>query len=147
MESAERRSPHTIIFRYGTERSRLFGTIKRPVAKVYVRDASGNWVPCFMYIDSGADFTIIPYRFGLMLGLRLEGPVEEVYGIGGGIPIIIKRLELKIGDVIINARVGWSLREDVPFLLGRMDVFNEFNIEFREREERVIFKHPPSEHE
>jgi len=100
-----------------------------------------------MYIDSGADFTIIPYRFGLMLGLRLEGPVEEVYGIGGGIPIIIKRLELKIGDVIINARVGWSLREDVPFLLGRMDVFNEFNIEFREREERVIFKHPPSEHE
>ena len=147
MESTERGGPHTIIFRYRTERSRLFGTIKRPVAKVYVRDVSGNWVPCFMYIDSGADFTIIPYRFGLMLGLRLEGPVEEVYGIGGGIPIIIKRLELKIGDVIINARVGWSLREDVPFLLGRMDVFNEFNIEFREREEKIIFKYPPSEQE
>ena len=147
MESTERGGPHTIIFRYRTERSRLFGTIKRPVAKVYIRDVSGNWVPCFMYIDSGADFTIIPYRFGLMLGLRLEGPVEEVYGIGGGIPIMIKRLELKIGGVIINARVGWSLREDVPFLLGRMDVFNEFNIEFREREEKVIFKCSQSEQE
>jgi len=82
-----------------------------------------------------------------MLDLRLEGPIEEVYGIRGEMLIIIKRLELKIGDVIINARVGWSLREDVPFLLGRMDVFNEFSIEFREREEKVIFKHPPSEHE
>jgi len=100
-----------------------------------------------MYIDSGADLTIIPYRFGLMLGLRLEGPVEEVHGIGGGIPIIIRRIELKIGDVIINARVGWSLREEVPFLLGRMDVFNKFDIEFREREEKVIFKHPPGERE
>ena len=147
MEGAEGRSPHTIIFRYRTERSRLFGTIKRPVAKAYIRDVHGNWVPCFIYIDSGADLTIIPYRFGLMLGLRLEGPVEEVHGIGGGIPIIIRRIELKIGDVIINARVGWSLREEVPFLLGRMDVFNKFDIEFREREEKVIFKHPPGERE
>jgi len=59
-----------------------------------------------MYIGSGADLTIIPYRFGLMLGLRLEGSVEEVHGISGGIPIIIRRLKLKISDVIVNARVG-----------------------------------------
>jgi len=98
-----------------------------------------------MYIDSGADLTIIPYRLGLMLGLRLEGPIEEVHGIGGGIPIIIRHLELRIGDVVISARVGWSLREDVPLLLGRMDVFSEFDIEFREREEKVVFRHPLTE--
>jgi len=100
-----------------------------------------------MYIDSGADLTIIPYKFGLMLGLKLEGSVEEVHGIGGGIPIIIRSLQLKIGDVIINAKAGWSLREDVPFLLGRMCIFNKFNIEFRESEEKIIFRHLPSKQE
>ena len=63
MEGAERRSAHTIVFfRYRTERSRIFGSIKRPAAKVYIRGLNGDWAPCFMYIDSGADFTIIPYR-------------------------------------------------------------------------------------
>jgi len=100
-----------------------------------------------MYIDSGADLTIIPYKFGLMLGLKLEGTVEEVHGIGGGIPIIIRSLQLKIGDVTINAKVGWSLREDVPFLLGRMDIFNQFNIEFGESEEKIIFSRLSSEQE
>ena len=37
------------------------------------------------------------------------------------------------------ARVAWSLTEDVPLVLGRLDVFNEFDIFFKEREEKVIF--------
>ena len=42
--------------------------------------------------------------------------------------------------MVLSARVGWSLREDVPFLLGRMGVFDRFSIEFREHEEKVVFR-------
>jgi len=41
----------------------------RPVAKVYLKTEFDEWLPCFMYIDSGADFALVPYKFGLMLGL------------------------------------------------------------------------------
>ena len=97
-------------------------------------------MPCFMYIDSGADFTLIPYRLGLSLGMEMEKEVEEVYGVGGGIPVVIKLLTMKLGDISLNVRVGWSLREDIPIILGRLDVFDKFDIEFREKEGEVIFK-------
>ncbi len=47
---------------------------------------------------------------------------------------------MKINDIILNVRIGWSLREDVPFILGRLDVFDKFHIEFREDENVVVFQ-------
>lgn len=47
---------------------------------------------------------------------------------------------MKLGDISLNVRVGWSLREDIPIILGRLDVFDKFDIEFREKEGEVIFK-------
>ncbi len=141
MEGSEGRGAHTIIFRYRSEGSGIFGSIKRPVAKVYFKTIKEEWLPCFMYIDSGADFTLVPYRFGLMLGFEVEKTVHEIYGVGGGIPVILKPASMKINRVTLNIRIGWSLREDVPFILGRLDVFDKFNIQFREKEEMVIFEH------
>ena len=44
--------------------------------------------------------------------------------------MIIKTIEMRIGDYAMNARVAWSLEEDVPALLGRMDVFNDTKVSF-----------------
>jgi len=140
VEGPPGRDAHTITFRYRAEKSKIFGVIKRPVAKVYLKTELNEWLPCFMYIDSGADFTLIPYKFGLMLGLKIEEKMQEVYGVGGGIPVILKSTSMKINDLVLDVRIGWSLREDVPFILGRLDVFDKFHIEFRENEDTVIFQ-------
>lgn len=126
-------------FKYRIERSEILGGIRRPVAKVHFK-TRGEWLPCYMYIDSGADFTLIPYRFGLMLGFKMEGEVSEIYGVGGGIPVIVRSASIRIDNFEFDIRVGWSLREDVPFILGRLDVFDKFNVEFREKEEKVTFE-------
>jgi len=140
VESPKGRNAHTITFRYRSEKSEIFGAVKRPVAKVYFKTDEGKWLPCFMYIDSGADFTLIPYRFGLMLGFEIKKKVHEIYGVGGGIPVILKPALMRINDAMLNVRMGWSLREDVPFILGRLDVFDKFNVQFREKEGMVIFE-------
>jgi len=140
VESPEGRDPNTVTFNYRTEKSKPLGKIKRPVAKVYFKTRSEKWLPCFMYIDSGADFTLIPYRFGLMLGLKMEKGVTEIYGVGGGVPVLLKSTSMKVGEITLSTRVGWSLREDVPFILGRLDVFDKFNVHFRQKEGKVIFE-------
>jgi len=140
VEGSKGRNAHTITFKYRSEKSEIFGAVKRPVAKVYFKTHEGKWFPCFMYIDSGADFTLIPYRFGLMLGFEIEKKVHEIYGVGGGIPVILKSALMRINGKMLNIRIGWSLREDVPFILGRLDVFDKFNVEFREKEESVTFE-------
>jgi hypothetical protein len=140
VEGSEGRNSYTVTFGYRSEKSDIFGAVKRPVAKVYFKDHENRWVPCFMYIDSGADFTLIPYRFGLMMGFEVEKKVHETYGVGGGIPVILKSALMRINENVLNVRIGWSLREDVPFILGRLDIFDKFNVEFREKEERVIFE-------
>ena len=143
MEGAQGRSPHTVTFRYRRENSEILGVIKRPVAKIYFGNKGNSWLPCYMYIDSGADFTLVPYKFGLMLGFEIEKKISEVYGVGGGIPVVLKSASIRISDIVLKVRVGWSLREDVPFILGRLDVFRKFNVNFMEKEEKVVFEPVP----
>jgi hypothetical protein len=61
-------------FRYRPERSHL-GTIYRPVATVIVVHKE-IVIELPLYIDSGADISMIPYRFGK--ALRLERTPETV---------------------------------------------------------------------
>jgi hypothetical protein len=51
---------------------------------------------------------------------------------------MIKTVKIKIGERIIDARIAWSLIEDVPLLLGRVDIFKLFTIYF-EKEKRTVF--------
>ncbi len=119
-------------FRYRKEYSKLFGTVYRPVAEVYFKDAEGKDLISFMYVDSGADITLLPRELGENLDLTIEEEkIQEISGVGGGsIPVIIKTIEMRIGDHAMNARVAWSLEEDVPALLGRMDIFNGTKVSF-----------------
>lgn len=121
-----------ITFRYRKEHSNLFGTVYRPIAEVYFKDVEGKDLISFMYVDSGADITLLPRELGENLGLLIEEEeIQEISGVGGGsIPVIIKTIEMRIGDHAMNAMVAWSLEEDVPALLGRIDVFNDTRVSF-----------------
>lgn len=95
-----------------------------------------------LYIDSGADISMIPYRFGKALRLRRtrRDRVREIRGITGrGVPYIVKRLTFVLNQRRVAVRVAWSMREEVPLLLGRMDLFEKFRITFDERKRVVNF--------
>jgi hypothetical protein len=44
--------------------------------------------------------------------------------------MMVKTLEVKFGEKIFNAKVAIALVEDVPYILGREDIFDEFKIYF-----------------
>ena len=94
------------------------------------------------YLDSGADMTLLPLSFAKALGIKIEDEqVKEIRGIGdSAVSVIIKEVEIKIGDENLKANVGIALIEEVPYLLGRKDVFNKFRIIFEEYNERIILE-------
>ncbi len=117
-------------FDFKKEESRIFGPILRPVARVILINNEKE-LPEHLYVDSGADISIIPKSVGDWLGFNVEKEdlITEIKGIGErGVPIIIKKVKMKIGEKEFESRIAWALIEDVPLLLGRTDVFNLFDI-------------------
>ena len=95
-----------------------------------------------MYIDSGADISMIPYRFGKALRFEQTSKdrIRRIRGIAGrSVPYLVKRLTFVFGRRKLSARVASSMTEEVPLLLGRMDVFDKFRITFDERKRVVDF--------
>lgn len=99
-------------------------------------------VNIFMLLDSGADVSLIPYSLGETLGLELDmSKHSEVHGIGeGSVPYILSSVRLNIEDVELPMRIGWALIEEVPFILGRLDLFRNFSVEFREFDNKIILE-------
>lgn len=127
-------------FSFKKENSRVFGLISRPVARITLINGTER-VPELVYVDSGADVTLIPRSVGELLNFKVEAgdKIEEIKGIGEqGIPVVIKKVKIKIGERLIDARIAWSLIEEVPLLLGRVDIFRLFNITF-EKEKKTVF--------
>ncbi len=94
-----------------------------------------------MYIDSGADISLIPRQLGEALGfVATKRDTQEIRGIGEkSVPVIISAVKMKIGRKVLDARIAWSLVDDVPFILGRMDVFDAFTVTFDQRRGIVDF--------
>jgi hypothetical protein len=120
--------------------SLALGEIKRPIADISIQTRNGKWIKFRPFIDSGADISIIPHSVGQYLGFEMEDKIVEFGGVSGKhLPVIIKRIKMKIGDIEIEPRVGWALVEGAPPLLGRLDIFDKFHITFQEEDEVVIF--------
>lgn len=127
-------------FDFREEESRIFGTILRPVAEVIFINNNKEVLES-VYVDSGADISLIPKSVGDTLGFEIEktDTIIEIKGIGErGVPIIIKKIKMKIGDKILDTRIAWALIEEVPLLLGRLDVFKLFNVCFKKNKKTVF---------
>jgi hypothetical protein len=130
-----------IKFRYRKEFSQITGTILRPVAEIFL-EAKGKRLEVAMYIDSGADICMIPLHLGKALGFRQSAKDEilEIKGVSGsGVPYILKRCHLVLNHKRIPIRLAWALIDEVPLLLGRLDIFPKFKITFDEKAESIIF--------
>jgi len=131
-----------IKFRYRKEPSQITGTTLRPVAEVLL-EAGREKIELAMYIDSGADITMVSLELGKALGFK-QSPNDEILEIkgvsGSGVPYILKKANLLINGITLPIRLAWALIEEVPLLLGRLDIFPKFKITFDEKNELVIFQ-------
>lgn len=121
--------------------SEQFGTIWVPTVTVEIKYQESS-LSCEMLVDAGAYLSMIPYQVGIELGLTISNDeVMEAGGAGGAsIPHVVKEVELQIGAYSIQSRIGWALTDEIPLLLGRLDVFDEFDIEFSQSRHKITFR-------
>jgi len=133
-------------FAYQRTRSTIYRTLFRPVARVYLRASRGPWLPHVMLVDSGADFTLLPRTIGQILGLRKSSADQwhRAGGVTGEIWVTMRRMRMRIGPHEFTADVGWAQEDGTPLLLGRADVFELFDVRFRQSDRVVDFL--PSRH-
>ncbi len=127
--------------KFKKERSK-FGVIYRPLTKVILQKGKFS-VEVSMLIDSGADISMIPFRFGKAIGFRQEkkDEISEVQGISGaGVPYIIKNVIMILNGKRLNVRIAWALVEEVPILMGRLDIFDKFKIIFDQQKGWIVFE-------
>ena len=93
-------------------------------------------------IDSGADISTINYNFGLEIGLTKEKHdyIFQVEGIGGTMDYILKNIQIEIDGNRLQIPVAWLQNKELAdVIIGREIVFDMFDIEFKQKDEKIIF--------
>ncbi len=122
-------------FKFARENSSSLGFVYRPIAKVGLKDANGDMFELSMLVDSGADISILSKRIGDIMGVDVEQGEAKVFrGIVGEMMAYVHKISLFIDGEEVETRVAFALSE-VPNLLGRLDIFKNFEISFRKEEE------------
>ncbi|NYZ76301.1 retroviral-like aspartic protease [Candidatus Micrarchaeota archaeon] len=104
-------------------------------------------------VDSGADVSAISKDLADILGVDLAGKQEEVVGIGGKVPSVRTRIDASIRNAherytfTLNVMVVLDEKIEFGILLGRRDFFENFDVTFRENEEKIILKKVPPRHD
>jgi hypothetical protein len=96
-----------------------------------------------MLVDSGADFSLIPKDLGLILGyeLAIAETLSQAEGIGGCVSYALRNIEIQLDSHIFTAPVAWMQTEAYQdILLGREVVFDLFDVEFKQADEKIVFK-------
>ena len=131
-----------IRFHYRKETSAVLGTVLRPVTDVVLESGSLK-VEAALYIDSGADITMVPLGLGKALGFKQheDDEIREIKGVsGGGVPYLPRKAFMTLDGKRLKIRLAWALIEEVPLLLGRLDIFPKFVIVFDEKQASIIFR-------
>jgi predicted aspartyl protease len=122
----------------------IFDYFKYPVipVKFYYKDKETPIIDALL--DSGGDFIVIPIPIARYLGLKLKkaGSVDTA----GGTTVLFKAtLSMTIGKrgktvTYHNIQIHVSNRNDIPVLLGRHPIFEDYEIIFKKRDNQLILK-------
>jgi len=97
-------------------------------------------------LDSGADISVLPLEVGQQLGLDLTKNKGPCGGIGGEVETAEDHVRVKIAQghenytFEIPVKVVLDPKSNIPVLIGREGFFEEFEITFDERRERISLK-------
>ena len=95
-------------------------------------------------LDSGGDFIVIPMPIAKYLGLRLQkaGAVDTAGGTTSlykaSLDMIIKSKEKTV--TYSNIQIHVSGRNDIPVLLGRQPIFEDYEITFNKQKNQLILR-------
>jgi len=100
---------------------------------VLIKAEDGKWHALTMHIDSGADASVLNRSFGELFGHNIKrGKRIQMKGFGEEVIIAyIHTMDIKIGRHIVKAKVAVAENDKVPNVLGREDIFNLFEIQFK----------------
>jgi len=121
--------------------SSCFGRVAKPIARVFLLRVSGDWQEYLPEVDSGVVVSYFNKDDCEWLGLNLkEGDFCRLSGIGGSsVDCYIHKVRMRIGHEEITARVAFSDAPKHDLLLGRLDVFDNFEIDFQGKNLITIF--------
>ena len=84
-------------------------------------------------LDTGSSVNVLPYSVGIQLGAVWEELTTSVQLAGNLAPVEARGLVIsaQVSDFApVRLVFAWSLKDDVPLLLGRMNFFLEFDVCF-----------------
>ena len=96
-----------------------------------------------MLVDSGADISTISLQIGQDMGLeRFENEVVDLAaGVNGTVEYVLRKVKMTLKGHTFMAPVARLLNPDCDdLLLGREVVFDLFDIEFKQKDETILFK-------
>lgn len=117
------------------------GKILDPLILLPMKTQIG-WYDTLFLLDSGADTTMLSLRLAEKLGLYYNRLLKiRFFGIEGrGINAYRGRILVKIGGVELGIRCYFAESDDPTLLLGRLDLFDKFNITFDSSQKQIIFR-------
>ena len=120
----------------------IFDYFKYPIVPVrfYYQDKKTPLIDALL--DSGGDFIVIPLPIASYLGLDLT-KAGDVDTAGGSTPLFKSTINMTIGKknntvTYENLEIHVSTRNDIPVLLGRYPIFEDYEIIFRKQKNQLI---------
>jgi len=122
-----------ISFDWKPIKSKTFGDVARPIALIELKSNLGDWKIFYPEVDSGAIVSVFNSSDCKFLGYDLKKGLRfELSGVfGSNRMAYLHEIEMKIGKEITKTRIAFTEGENHKQLLGRIDVFNNFQICFR----------------
>jgi len=123
----------------------IFDYCKYPIipVKFHYKDKKTPIIEALL--DSGGDFIVIPMPIAQYLELELE-EAGDVDTAGGTASLFKSTLNMSIEkDEMINLyennQIHVSARNDIPVLLGRSPIFEDYEITFKKQKNQLILKY------
>jgi len=127
-----------LFFPYKRVRSDIFGVASIPVAKIILQGREEIAVD--VIVDSGAVISIFPRSLCDLLGLDFdEGKGASVRtATGEEIRIRVHKVKMRVGEYAFDARAAFSENENVPYVLGRLDILDKIEIRLEKDGTRFV---------
>jgi len=130
-----------LYFPYKHIQTETFGKVTIPVAKIFLQGQQEE-TAIDVIVDTGAVISIFPKSLCDILGLDFEKGTQSYVktATGENIQIRIHKLKIRINNHKLQARAAFSTIENIPYILGRLDILDKIEIKFEKHGTRLIIK-------
>jgi predicted aspartyl protease len=121
------------------EKETTLGNIPDVEIPILLRNKYGYQRIDFL-LDTGADFSMLPAHIAEWLDIDLAScSKDRSYGIEGGkgITVWLGKIQVKICQYELEIRCLFSENQSCPYILGRADIFSQFNLFFDNKNKKI----------